>query len=179
MKKLVLPLLLAIATLSSCTKRGPAGQDGLDGLNANVEAFEYEILPSAWAEAGTIGTSDYGFYALAAFPEITNDILVNGSVAGFYLIDDGGQIPMPSIFYNDQGFQTNYDFILYPGEIEFWVRESDNQTVAPDVAKYYKMVVISGNYKSAPNLKDMTLEEIEAQYNITEYKKVSINKFVY
>ena len=182
MKKLILPLLIASAFLSSCTKRGPqgpqgpAGQNGLDGLNANVQAFVYEVQPSAWIQSGNPGDIDFGFYAPASFPELTDDILVNGTVAGFYLLGSdefSGQIPMPAIFYND-GYQSNYDFVLYPEEIEFWIRESDNQTLAPASTKYYKMIVVSGKYKNMPDMENATLEELEAHFGITEYKKVSV-----
>jgi hypothetical protein len=174
MKKLLLPLLALSLGLFSCSgPRGPQGPPGYDGLDADVFAVEYEVLPSAWAASGTAGDPDFGYVALAAFPELTNNVLMNGNVNGFYILDDGGQVPMPAIFYNN-GFSTNYDYILYNGEIEFWVRESDNQTVAPNSARYYKMVVVQTNFKTLPDLKEMTLPEIEAYFHIEEYKKVTL-----
>jgi hypothetical protein len=174
MKKLFLSIIALSFVFASCSgPQGPQGPPGFDGLNANVQAFEYEVLPSAWTEAGVFGDPNYGFLALAGFPELTNNLLSNGSVSGFYILSDGGQVPMPAIFY-ENGFSTNYDYVLYPGEIEFWVRESDNQTAVPIATQIYKIILVEGNFKTLPDFTKMTIEEVEAYLGIEEYKRVSV-----
>ncbi len=200
MKKLLFSLFAITIISMSCSKegprgpQGPAGFDGLDG-QVNIQAFEYEVLPSAWIESGVFGNADYGFFALADFPELTNTVLDGGLVLGYYILPDDGQLPMPAIFYNN-GFSTNYDFILYPGEIEFYKRESDNETQIPVQAQYYKMVVVPGTFKTLPDkgeagqtlpiivvpgtfktlpdFSKMTLPEVEEYLGVTAYKKVTI-----
>ncbi len=174
-KQFILPLITFVAVLTACTRveRGVPGPPGRDGLNANVWAYIFEVLPSAWNQAGIPGDPDFGFFALAGFPDLTDNVLSNGAVSGYYILNDGGQLPMPAIFYNN-GYQTNYDYVLYRGEIEFWVRESDNQTFAPATNQYYKIVIVTGNFKTLPDLQSMTLEEVEAYFNITEYQKVRV-----
>ncbi len=177
MKNIIPLIALATLTLSACTKRGlqgppgPPGPAGYDGVT-NVQAFEYEVEPSAWLENGLPGDADYGFYAPASFPEITNDVLDQGVVLG-YLLDGDAQVPMPALFYNN-GYQTNYDFLIFPGEVEFWLRESDNQTQPPGGNTYYKMVVIENYYKNSLDWKNMSLAEVEELLKIDAYKKVSV-----
>lgn len=178
MKKLLFSLFAISLISMSCTKEGPTGRTGPQGPagfdgQVDVQAFEYEVLPSAWNESGIIGESDYGFFALADFPELTNTVLDGGIVIGYFILPDNGQIPMPAIFYNN-GFSTNYDYVLYPGEIEFYKRESDNQTEPPVVVQYYKMVVVPGAFKTLPDFSKMTLTQVEEYLGIESYKKVVI-----
>lgn len=173
MKKLVLALA-SVFFLAACTgNRGPQGPPGLDGA-ANVEAFEYEVTPSAWAAAGNIGDPNFGFVALGEFPEITADIINNGTVIG-YKIEGEADAPMPVLYY-ENGFQINFDYLAYIGEVEFWKRASDNMTEAPTEVLYYKMVIIESAYKSdiKEDFSQYSLSDLEERFNITEYKKVTV-----
>lgn len=173
MKKVIF-LLSSIFILSSCLgPQGPEGPQGLDG-NVNVRAYEYEVFPNAWQANGIPGNANYGFVAASVFPEITNSVLNNGAVVGYYL-DGTSQSIMPAILYYD-GYHTNYDFILYPGEAEFWVRDSDLQTTAPNQSTFYRMVVIQGRFKDLPDLETVPLDYLEQYFNISEedYIKVQV-----
>lgn len=176
MKKLVY-LFAAVLGLAACGQRGPQGPPGPRGLDAvtNVQAFEYTITPSAWGESGSFGQADYGFVALAEVPEITNDILNDGSVMA-YKIEGQGEAPLPVIYY-EQGYHINFDYLAFLGEIEFWKRASDNQTEAPQDDLIYKVVVMENFYKSGgkkEQLQNLSLKDLEEQLQIKEYKKITV-----
>jgi hypothetical protein len=172
MKKLLFfaPALFLIA---SCTgPMGPSGPRGPQGPagNANVFAFNYFVNPNNWIENGTLGTENYGFYAPFDLPELDEFLFEEGAVL-VYMFDGAAQLPLPSID-NQNGFQTIYDFILFLEEIHFWVRETDNQTLRPNFQIEYKVILIDGFFKHLPDLQQMTLEEVERLFNISEYTEV-------
>jgi len=176
MKKLVLALA-SIFFFAACRgdrgAQGPPGPPGLDGV-VNVQAFEYTVTPSAWAAAGNNGDPNYGFVALADVPEITNDVILNGSVIG-YKIEGEADAPMPVIYY-ENGFEINFDYLAYVGEVEFWKRASDNMTEAPGEDLFYKIVVIENFYKNSieEDFSQYSLSDLEKRFNITEYKKITV-----
>lgn len=169
MRKL-LPLAVAIGLLAACTgPQGPMGPRGATG-NANVMAFNYFVAPNNWVQNGAIGTENFGFYAPFSLPELDEFLFEKGAIL-VYMFDGTAQLPLPSID-NQDGFQTTYDFILFPEEIHFWVRESDNQTVQPNATIEYKVILIDGFFKNLPDLKAMTLEEVERYFGIKNYTEV-------
>ena len=170
MKKLSLLFFTATIALSSCT--GPVGPPGAPGPrgfdgNANVYAFNYFVEPFDWVENGLPGSPNSGFYSSFALPELDDIIFEDGAIL-VYMFDGALQIPLPNIS-TENGYQTIYDYTLLLGEIDFWVRETDNQTVAPQNQIEYKVILIDGFFKNHETLKEMSLEEVEKYFNITEY----------
>jgi hypothetical protein len=169
MRKL-LTLAVAIGLFAACTgPQGPRGPQGPAG-NPSVFAFNYFVGPNNWVQNGVIGTENFGFYAPFDLPELDEFLFEKGAVL-VYMFDGTAQLPLPSID-NQDGFQTIYDYILFPGEIHFWVRETDNQTVRPTATIEYKVILIDGFFKTLPDLKSMTIEEVERYFNITSYKEI-------
>jgi hypothetical protein len=172
MKKFLftLPVMLLMA---ACTgPMGPSGPRGAQGPpgNPNVMAFNYFVNPNNWIQNGTSGFENFGYYAPFALPELDEFLFEKGAVLVF-MFDGQAQLPLPSID-NQNGFQTIYDFILFPEEIHFWVRETDNQTVRPNFQIEYKVILIDGFFKHLPDLQQMTLEEVERLFNITAYTEL-------
>lgn len=80
----ILPILISvlaivISVLSSCTKEGAPGTPGTNG-NANVHTHTYT---GSWIKTG----SEYDL--TINDPDITQDIINNGSVEAFYTLDNG------------------------------------------------------------------------------------------
>jgi hypothetical protein len=167
MKKIAL-LLFGISVIFSACRGpvGPPGPRGFDG-NANVFAFNYFVNPNDWVQNGVQGNPNFGYYAPFALPELDDIIFEDGAIL-VYMFDGAMQLPLPNID-NQNGFQTIYDYALRLGEIDFWVRESDNFTEPPAFQIEYKVILIDGLFKNHETLKEMTLEEIESYFKITEY----------
>lgn len=171
MKKLLL-LAVSFVAMAACT--GPVGPPGPQGPagNPSVFAFNYFVSPNNWVENGVIGTENYGFYAPFDLPELDNFLFEKGAVL-VYMFDGTAQLPLPSTD-NQNGFQTIYDYILFPEEIHFWVRETDNQTVMPTNTIEYKVILIDGFFKNLPDLKAMSLEEVERYFGIENYTEIRL-----
>ncbi len=116
MKKILLMLSAAIVLFASC--EGPAGRDGLDGLDGDVYSFlakEVTVRARDWEymESGRY----VSFYKYEVEMDIGKDAYFDGNV-NVYMYpreNDGAQAPLPYWYQHTEGENTwlegyNYEF---------------------------------------------------------------------
>jgi len=135
---------------------GPRGQDG----NANVSSVQYNVPPENWS-----GDFD-GYTAILNVPEITADIYNNGAVLVYRMIDENSSFNMLPYTAVDTTSITNLDFDVFVGEIDLFLRYTDNginDTSRPTVNFAFKVVIIEG----------IPLAALKKQVNTADYRAVS------
>lgn len=140
MKKLIFCTLtfLTIALLNSCTEK-----------TAGVDSFQFDIYSWEWQPFGTAGTADYSYIASYDIPEITQDVVTNGTVLG-YIGGSQGWIALP-FTTTSNGWSTNINYLYVVGGVGLTIKDTDLLTVAPSTTTTFKMVVITPKQKPLLN----------------------------
>ncbi len=142
MKKLFL-ICIASFLMFACTKEGapgPMGPAGPAGKNANVSTYYTTIFPSEWKMFGKFGTPGYYCFVEKDFGALTPEIINNGAVLVYALMNDAdNQLPylMP---YNGYIKTLRYDLNNYL--IGFIVEDSNFKTEPFQDPIEFKIVVI-------------------------------------
>lgn len=143
------------------------GQDGLDGLDAEVYYSDW-ISPSAWS--GVSGD----WYFNASAPDLTEDVVERGAILAYvWLADDiyeGVAVrPLPAYAVG-----ANWDFLIPDyGRIEF---TTDMIELPLTSENKFRFIAIPGNIpalksasvKSEQELRNMTYQEVCKLFNIKE-----------
>ena len=136
MKKLIFFTVLAIAIFSNaCT-------DEVGG-NANMSTVDFTVQTSQWKELGTWQEAGFGYYVDLDFPELTNNVIMDGMVSLYMKIDDAW-VPVPVYFYNqiDQyQFQGGYFYRMKQGVFSVEYYENDGQTGNPGT-QIFRLVIV-------------------------------------
>jgi len=157
--------IVIILFMSGC--RGSDGRPGRDGNNgnANVMSTIYDVHTQDW-----VWSPDYDAYThMLNVPEITSDILDNGAVLVYRLVETD---PSNRYFYMlpntsvDTTSITYLDFDTYVGEIQLISRWSDNginDTQRPSETYSFKVVIIEGT----------PLAILKGKINVNDYSQVT------
>ena len=163
MKNSTIYLILAFTALlfSSCNDEGPAGRDGLDGLDATVYYSEW-FSPSVWS--GVSGD----WYFDASAPDLNEDIVESGVILAYaWLADDiyeGAAVrPLPAY-----AIGANWDFLIPDyGSIEFTCDMVERPLTS---GNKFRFIAIPGN---VPALKSGSLKsEREQELRKMRYQEV-------
>ncbi len=136
MKKLIFITVIAIAIFSSSCRDEVGG-------NADMSSVDFTVQDTQWQETGDWQIAGYGFFVDLDFPEITNNVVQNGTV-NLYLKSGDGWIPVPVYFYNqvDQyQFQGGYFFRMQKGLFSVEYYDSDGETQSPGT-QLFRLVII-------------------------------------
>lgn len=136
MKKLIFITVLAITFFASSCKDEVGG-------NADMSTVDFTVQDTQWQETGTWQVAGYGFFVDLDFPEITNNVMQNGTV-NLYLKSGDAWIPVPVYFYSQDGqyqFQGGYFFRMQKGLFSVEYYDSDGQTQNPGT-QLFRLVII-------------------------------------
>jgi hypothetical protein len=132
MKKLTtfLSILFVAVSFHSCASK-----------TTQIDTFQFNINSWEWEPSGTIGTSEYSYIATHDIPEITSDVLNNGTVLG-YIGDATGWIALPyTLTYS--GYSTNINYAYVLGGVGIICKDTDLFSTAPSGTLTFKMVVVT------------------------------------
>lgn len=156
-------LMLAISfSFMNCTKEGekgepgPQGKEGIDGQdgedgNANVVSQTFNVSSSDWEESGTPGDDMYGYEVTLNVPSITDDIVNNGMVYVYAVIQNNGSnvnFQLPFI-YTYNGWTSFFEFAYEKSSVGIMALDDDLYTSQPS-DMVFRVVVVEGNaYQSS------------------------------
>lgn len=136
MKKLIFIAVVALSLFAvSCSKDM--------GGNADMSTVNFTVQSDKWQETGDWQVAGYGFYVDLNFPELTDNVINNGTV-NLYLKSGDGWIPVPVYFYNqvdDYQFQGGYFFRMQKGLFSVEYYDSDGETKNPGT-QLFRLVII-------------------------------------
>lgn len=122
----VFSLSLALFMLGSC--EGPAGRDGRDGIDGScvMEPIDIDVPQKAW-QYSNIDNNNY-FYAVVQMPEITRNVLYNGTVMVYRTYEmnekDGtpGMVMLPYVRPIEM-YVGNYQWEFFTEQVDCEIRE--------------------------------------------------------
>jgi predicted small secreted protein len=145
--------------LASCTIEGK-GDDGKDGMLATNTAI-FDQTPDMWN--GNIN----GFKTVLLIPEITEDILYNGAVLVYRMLEtDERSIYALPYTYVENATTRYMDFEAFNGKVFIYKRDvlnGENASVPPSTTMTFKVVVIRG----------VPFSSINMEINIADYSAVA------
>lgn len=143
----IVMILSMIALFSNCKKAemGPKGEAGAAGANgnANVKSKTYNNLTWTYVNPQMVTSIN--------IPEITQDIVDNGSVIVAMETSSGKFAPLPiSIYYT--GYQALVDYEYFNGGIKIYI--TNTQLLEPanpsNTLKFKVTIMAGGSFRKAP-----------------------------
>ncbi len=111
-----------------------------------TQSYRFTVDPKSWVEINApLGSQGYGFRSEQLFPEITNDVMINGSVNLFIEIDGTLEpLPLNVYFKSKEGvpYQGRYTYWFKAGRLFIEYYESDFNTGKPTNPLNFKLVII-------------------------------------
>jgi hypothetical protein len=139
LKAAVFVLFLSMSLMSCVGPEGPAGPEGW----ANIRIYYYTV--SRWS----LSANRTYFFAEMNCPDLTANVLYNGTVSAYLVIDYGAvnetHVPLPyDIYYNDSDAQwtETVSFDMRQNEITFYYEPSDFYTQYAPPSCMFKVVVM-------------------------------------
>ncbi|WP_101689129.1 hypothetical protein [Dysgonomonas massiliensis] len=142
MKKIALYLLLIIG-LVSCK-----GEDGRDGVGANIVTRQIVIHQSDWRLQGEPFQLGSYYYATVAIPELTPYVMSQGIKLAYIEPADGVQVGIPYVVHKGEEFSgkellwtSTYDCEYEVGYVTFIVTYSDFDTWKSPDTEYFNVLL--------------------------------------
>jgi hypothetical protein len=129
-------LLLIILFSSSCTKEV--------GGNADMMSFDFTVKAADWVEYGTYGEQGYGYAVDLDFPEITENVILNGMVTLYMKRDNvWTSVPFNYFYRSNDGidYEGGYFYSMKQGVFSIDYYESDHFTLNPGTQTFRLIIV--------------------------------------
>lgn len=168
----LLPLMAALAALPACEgPTGPQGEQGPQG-NANVTTITLDDGDVTWTEGTYLGrtANTYTFNPAA----VTQDVVDNGTVLGYFNLFGGAWYPMPWSWENGDGSERQYLTFTYDVEEISLYAYKTSGVLNPGVTEYRFITMTDNTVASSASSGESIVSAMEqAGVDVDDYQQVA------